>query len=304
MRRVSNFKFAVLALAGCAVLAAAFSALASIVQGAYLSSRLEALEGIACKLGASIGEESARLDGSIGNLGSKLGEAIAAEGASDREAARAQAESLRSAMSRAAEGRDGLLSGISLKLDRLGEKERPSGFAGAIGDRSEELLRKDVSLARCLEDAERCFASGRYADAAARYSAVLASVPGEPRIRARRALSLFRANPGDSSAYGFIESELAGPSSAEGAESLDALASISIERQDWGKALGYLDRLMPLEPRDAGMLKKAGECALYAGDGERALGYLESAGAISPGDGEIEALKARARSLAPSKEAR
>jgi hypothetical protein len=41
-------------------------------------------------------------------------------------------------------------------------------------------------------------------------------------------------------------------------------------------------------------LKEAGECALYGGDRQRALAYLDKAGAAEPGDEEIAHLRAKA----------
>jgi Flp pilus assembly protein TadD len=161
--------------------------------------------------------------------------------------------------------------------------------------RGQSPLSRDVALARRLEEAERLYAAGRWAEAEARYAAVLDAVPGDPRIRLKRALALFRSNPADSSAYGFVEEELSSDAVAKGPEVLESLALVAVERQDWAEALGRFDRLFELRPDATASLRAAGECALRAGDADRALSYFERASAADPSDPEASGGLARAR---------
>jgi tetratricopeptide (TPR) repeat protein len=300
MRREPSLKKALAAFAACALLLAAYSATAALLNTLSLSSRLELLEGMSEELRGSLKAEAESLRGRIGNLQTALEGKLAAEGNAGRADMRRRAELLESRLSRALEGRAGLLSDISLKLDGLDRELSLSSLDAVVKEgRSEGLLLRDISLARSLEEADRFFAADRYADAAARYASVLELLPGNARLRQRRAVCLFRANPADSSAYGFIENELTNPSAGESAESLGALASIAAERQDWGKALSYFDRLVKLRPKDVAALKDAGECALCAGESAQAASYFDRACAADPSDRDAENRRNAARVRAP-----
>ena len=291
------------ALAACVFLGAAFSSAASLFNTIAITSRLERLDGRLDDFNASLRAESASVSGRIGELSTALEKTIAEEGASGRAGVRRQAALVEARLSRALEGRDELLSELSLKIDRLRREPELSKIDAVVKeDRSESLLMRDISLARALEEAERCFAAGRYADAASRYAVVADALPGDLRLRQRRAVSLFRANPADSSNYGLIEGELRNPAAGGSPEALDALASIAIERQEWSNALDSLDRLIAIEPGNAKVLKKAGDCALYAGEGGRALAYFDKACAAEPSDREAARSREKARaSVSPEK---
>jgi tetratricopeptide (TPR) repeat protein len=291
------------ALAACVFFGAASSSVASLFTTIAIASRLELLDGRLSDLDASLRAESAVVSERIEEFAKTLGRDIAEEGASGRAGLSRRAALVEARLSRALEGRDALLSEISLKIDRLGREPELSRIDAVVKDgRSEGMLMRDISLARALEEAERCFAAGRYADAAARYAVVAEALPGDPRLRQRRAVSMFRANPADSSNYGFIEGELRNPAAGESAEALDVLASIAIERQEWAKALDYLDTLIGIEPRNAKVLKEAGDCASYAGEVGRALAYFERACAADPSDHEAAGSREKARaSVSPEK---
>jgi Flp pilus assembly protein TadD len=68
--------------------------------------------------------------------------------------------------------------------------------------------------------------------------------------------------------------------------------------------LECLDRLIEIEPRDAEVLKKAGDCALYAGEGGRALAYFDKACAADPSDREAARSRERARATVSPEEPR
>jgi tetratricopeptide (TPR) repeat protein len=264
---------AALALGACAILVAAYSATASLGQVLDLASSLVVL------------------DRRLGDFDSSLrGQAKGIAGIGR------EVESLETSLSKSISGRDELLSDISQKIDRIGrESALPMSDATVKDGRAESAILKDIALARSLVEADRCFAAGRFADAAARYSAVIEAVPGDARLRQRRAISLYRANPADSACYSLIEGDLRDPAAGENALALEVLALIAIERQRWRQALEYFGRLIELRPRDAKVLKEAGECALYVGEIGLASGYFDEACAADPGDEEAARLKARAR---------
>jgi tetratricopeptide (TPR) repeat protein len=305
MRRGSMPGTAINALAAGAILVAACSSTASLLKAFEAASRLELLDGKLIDLDASLRLESSALAGRITNLESALGKSIAAEGRSSRAGTRREAALVEERLSRAIKGRDELLSGLSLKIDSLDRAPELSRLDTFVKEgRSESVLMRDIALARMLEEADRCFVSGRYSDAAERYAAVIEMIPGDARLRQRRAISLFRANPADSSVYDLVEGELRDSAAGESAESLEALALISVERRRWTKALEYFDRLIERRPEDAKILKEAGECALFANEGARALAYFDGACRADPNDAEAERGRARARAALPSGKAR
>jgi tetratricopeptide (TPR) repeat protein len=276
-------------IAGAASIAAYFAAESS-QNTKRIESLLGVFEGRLGELETSLRSESKALGLLTERSGAAIEAAIAEEGRAGRSELRRQAGRVETELARAIERRDELLSELSLRIDRLDRGDALSMVGAVVKEgRSESLLLRDISLARAMEEAERFYASGRYAEAAARYAAVLDAAPGDALLRRKRAVSLFRANPADSSIYGFIEGELGTESLGDGVDAIGVLASISAERQDWPKALGYFDRLIKLRPKDSGALKDAGECALCAGDKGKAASYFERACAADPSDREAQA---------------
>jgi len=185
------------------------------------------------------------------------------------------AASTDSRLSRSFSGLEGRLSELSRRIEGLrreaGSRETseiPSCAEAATGSAESAALRatRDGAFALTLEEADRAFAEGRFADAAARYGAIVAWAPDEVAPRVKRAISLYRANPADSSSYGLIMRDLQAASSAGegGEEALEVLALVSVERQDWPKASECFDRLIALRPKDEKFQEEARECARCA----------------------------------------
>jgi tetratricopeptide (TPR) repeat protein len=286
MKRRVFLKSAVLTLGLCAMLLAVYASTVS-------------LQGRIVALGDSLRGEAAALCSLIDGLE----RTVAREGASSRAGMRLEARSLDARLSRSLANVNELWSDLSRRIDRVGceaDARRPDAIAA--DGRVEGLLKRDADLARSLEEADRSLAAGRFADAAARYGAIVEWAPEDRDLRLKRAISLYRANPADSSSLNLVERDLQTVLASEGenAKALEILALVSTERQEWTRALGYFDRLVELDPHDAKSLREAGECALYAGKARNALKYLDEACAADPGDAESSRLREKARDAASS----
>jgi hypothetical protein len=282
MRKITAPKAAALRRAICGLIAtaAAAAAVAALNETRDIAHRLALMDENARASDAFMRGEAKELALLARRLESALEETVAEEGRTGRAELRSRAQAAESRLRLAIERRDELLSELALKLDRPGRGDAPAlSDMGAREGLSAEVLARDISLARTLEAAERLYSGGQYAEAAARFASVLDSAPGDARLRRKRAVCLFRANPADSAAYGLIEREL-GDEGARGApDALEVLAAIAIERQDWPRALSLLDRLIAQRPADAALLEKAGDCALYSGRSDLSAAYLEKASA-------------------------
>jgi tetratricopeptide (TPR) repeat protein len=269
-----------------------------------MQSDMVALNDRITQLDVSIEEGNKEISDQIG----KLTKAVSVEESKNRAGMRNGFKSLDSRFDKSFGGVGELLSDMSKRMDAYSRQALlRAGQAGEVeGISIEDAALLDSSLAELLSDADKGFASGDFLGAAAKYSTILKSIPSNSDIRQKHAVSLFRANPADSANYSYIERELAisNPGKSDNVQVLNVLAMIAIERQQWDKALGYFASLISIDPKDATALKQAGECALYGGYGKRALDYLERAAVVDPGDKDIDALKARAREVPPSKEAR
>jgi tetratricopeptide (TPR) repeat protein len=186
----------------------------------------------------------------------------------------------------------------SLPGDRSG---RPPAAAGR-----EEAARAESDLAVAAElDAARIhFSSGDYASSRDHFTAALRMQPDNIEARLYSALSLYRRNPADTSAYPLVEKDLriVLASEPEDDEALDALGLISMERGDWIAAKKYFARRIdarPPFPRDVDARKKAALCALRSGHPAEAVELLDEALGLAPDDAEAGALSRDARSAPP-----
>jgi|GEM_PF-5318947 len=288
------------ALAACSILISALPSLAALKGARDLGVRLDGLDVRARAIEASVRSQTESLAAAVGESASALGRAIAAEASSSRADARARADRASALRSRSEARNVDLLSEISRGVEGLGRRREPRVLGDVLieeGGRGAERLSQDLPLARAYEEAELAYDEGRYAAAASRYVALSEAVPGDRSIRRKLAIALFRANPADSSSYGFIRDTL-GAGEAGDDEALEVLASLSVERQDWPEALGYYDRLVERRPGDPRILKEAGDCALYAGSVEKAISYLHRACSVDSLEGGPADVLAQARSSA------
>jgi hypothetical protein len=300
--KLPPFRNTVLCVGACALVASAATGVASMLRLAEIRLGVEALSRRADEMDAALREERAwmasRLDA--------IEKDVTDEGSKSRARVKSEIRYLDEHFSRSISEVDGLLSGMSRRMDVFAAREPPSVVAGAgspEADELESIALGDSKLAGIMAEADRRFAAKDFSGAAERYAVLLKDFPANKEIRRRRAVSLYRSNPADSSKYGLVERDLAavmagGP---DDAQSIDVLAMISVERQEWDKSLGYFDRLIALFPGDPELLKQAGECAIYAGDKAKATAYLEAAAAAAPGDKAIDALRDRASALADAK---
>jgi tetratricopeptide (TPR) repeat protein len=192
------------------------------------------------------------------------------------------------------------LSSVQGRLDTMSEKldQPPSESAPAAGAERASLLHElDLGLRKQELEADALFEEGRYAEAAGKFSTVVESQPANMDARLKRAVSQYRANPGDTFAYPRIEGDLRSSMENRGEDpmGLEVLALIAIERRAWPEASAYFRRLVAMAPRDASYLKEAGQCSMYEGDLEAAKAYSEEALLLSPRDEEAKALAARVR---------
>jgi tetratricopeptide (TPR) repeat protein len=289
---------AIAAGVACALVLAAYGAAISLRRLSEISASLASLGERTDALAAALREESALVAGRMDGIE----RAIAKEGASNRAGLRSEVKGLDARFSQSLSGVDDLLSDMSLSIDRVGREvavRSPEAIVGEPG--GEAAVADDAGPSSSLDEADQSFSAGRFAEAAAMYGAALKRAPGDANIRLKRAISLYRANPADSSKYSLIEKDLQAVLSGEAgnAQALNVLAMLSIERQSWDKALEYFDRLIELSPNDATILKEAGECALYAGEGQKALAYLDKACQADPSDADAAKYRDKARAAAP-----
>ncbi len=134
----------------------------------------------------------------------------------------------------------------------------------------------DLPLQRQLAGGLGFFEEGRYREAAACFAAVLALQPENTQARRFHAVSLYRANPGDSERWAEIQRHLRQVlrEQPEDVVALELLGRIHVERECWSEALGFFQRALELRPEDLECLRMAGLCALYGGDLEAAEGYF------------------------------
>jgi hypothetical protein len=267
MRICACIKSTVLALGVVAAFVAAYEtklARASLVDLGEIFPRLgERIDDFGARLGAL----ESRIERGEASLGSRL--SLSASGLEGRlsELSRRMELVRREAQSRDEESREAAVHKDAEVPAKAG------GEVGAIPERPENRATSDGTFDRILEEAEKAYSESRFVDAAAKYGAILRWAPDETEPRLKRAISLYRANPADSSSYGLIERELRDLMRAGGygncEDALEILALLSIERQDWEKASGYFDRLIELRPEDAGLRGEAQECARYAEEGAR-----------------------------------
>jgi tetratricopeptide (TPR) repeat protein len=152
----------------------------------------------------------------------------------------------------------------------------------------------DAEMAKGL----RCFRDGRYAQAAAHFSAILDRRPEDTTARHYYAVSLYRANPAASRRYAQIERHLlcVVAEQPDNWEAQEVLGLVLMESGRWAEALERLRRALALRPEDLDDLRMAGLCALYAGDPAAAEQHLLRASAIGAADAELWYLLAEARS--------
>jgi tetratricopeptide (TPR) repeat protein len=241
----------------CAILLGACASLLSLCALVGLGGVLAGLGGRMDDLSSKVGALETRLE-------ARLEARIDQEG-----------ESLGSGLSRSVSGLSGRLSELSRLVAGLGREAGRGAIATPLPEDEAKTesrparASEDGAYALSMEEADLAFAEGRFADAAARYSAILEWSPEEKAPRVKRAISLYRANPSDSSSYGIIERDLRAASleEGEGAEALEVLALVSAEKQDWSMASKYFARLIELRPQDEALREEERQCARYADEG-------------------------------------
>ncbi|HUW42520.1 MAG TPA: tetratricopeptide repeat protein [Rectinemataceae bacterium] len=275
----------------------------------------KAVDGLGAELGAlderrsaDAAELASRLEADLGRLDSRSSEAARAEysslGALERRLRRSlpALESEVEALKRLFE------AGIPVAETRAaepptGNAPRPAAptaeegtVGGGLGNAAAE---SDLAALSELAAGRERFSSGRYALARESFAAVLRLQGDNLTARLYAALSLFRRNPQDASAYPLVERDLriVLDSDPAQAEALDTLGLIDMERREWDEAEKCFALLIAADPRAARAAdarKKAGLCALYGGRPDKAADYFEAVLRSSPDDAEAAALKAKA----------
>ena len=294
-------KAAAVAVAVAFLVALLFFAVRTYIAGVETAVRLRVLE-------QAQEERLAAVHAEVEAVGVRLDEiagALSDDVAKSRDAARRQLEVVEGRVQRSFSSVQGRLAQASVEQARMGERlseelrtatsEIPAQVSAELHASLEaaaarlqvtpasEAPELDLPLQREMEKAVALFDAGRYAEACERFSAVLDRQPGNDAARLYHAVSLYYDNPADSGSYARIEAELAG--SADPA-ALRVLGLVAVERQQWGQALGYLQRVVAAVPGNAIDAKMAGICSLRVQDHAGARRYLDLSCSLTDGDAE------------------
>jgi tetratricopeptide (TPR) repeat protein len=218
-----------------------------------------------------------------------------------------EAARLRSAVANAGSGTQKamlLLSAVQGSITDMAQREKvappPDGPAqpAAIVLRQLEqpAPREEPSSAGALKEARELYASSRYLEAAQRL-APFASDPSPTRdARLLYAASLFHSRPDDTSTYSRIERDLrlVLKEDPQSFVALETLGSLCLEKGSWQEALEWLSEAVLLQPYNAELLQKAGDCALCARGYARAREFLDRAAELSPRNADVWYSAARA----------
>jgi tetratricopeptide (TPR) repeat protein len=182
------------------------------------------------------------------------------------------------------------------KLDTMSERmDWASAPTSTTRPEETALHEVDAGLHALEVQADALFDKGRYREASAKFSLILEKQPANTDLRLKRAVGMFRANPGDTFGYATIERDLKSALEIKGenAAALETLALLAAERREWLKTSAYFRRLLAVEPRNGNYLREAAECLLIGGNFDEARAYIEEALRLFPHDEETIALAGR-----------
>jgi len=203
------------------------------------------------------------------------------------------------------------LAGLSDQVGKIKNEAPAQQSDVSVGKNAAALLYTEssasvapVELDTSIQAAAAAYREGRYIEASKAYTLLARSMPGETEFTLKRALSLYKANPADSTNYTAIERDLKKlvANGVGDAEALETLANIAMERGDFASAQAYFAQLADLHPADVDLLVDACECALLAGDRAGALRYFERASARAPEDPALKALRPRVEAAREAEE--
>lgn len=123
------------------------------------------------------------------------------------------------------------------------------------------------------------FEQGRLDEARVAFEAALALAPGRPSIAGNLGITLFRLDRRDE-ALPYLKAAIA--ADPDHAEAWACLAVDAEARASWQEALTALDNLVRLQPQQAGLMLRKGECLLRMNRTPQALAAFDAAVKFDP----------------------
>jgi len=275
-------------------------------QSAVIQSRLASIEKHSA-------ERFDRIESRTQDISSRLDEALAVveeEIANSQVRTRSNVSDLESRLQKAMSSVQGNLREISAGLKKSAaaaetartvpaaaqaaapppaQLELPAQDAGQAAVKAPPVDPQDLLIQKRLKDGLARYGESKYGDASKLFGEVVGMQPENVDARLYRAVSSYRASPGDSAGYQRIESDLriVLQSRRDDALAMETLGMVYVEKARWDEALGWLSQAVSCEPGNVRILREAASCAVYAGQGGAAEAYIDQACESAPEDAEI-----------------
>ncbi len=169
------------------------------------------------------------------------------------------------------------------------QAEYPAQDAGQAAVKAPTVDPQDLLIQKRMKDGLERYRESKYGEAAKLFGEAVGLQPENVDARLYRAVSSYRASPGDSAGYQRIESDLriVLQSRRDDALALETLGMVYAERARWDEALEWLSQAVSCEPGNVRTLREAASCAVYAGEGGAAESYIDQACQSAPADAEV-----------------